>query len=571
MIARLRDEPFGRLTSHFFHALFDFGVLSQAGSDGLIRVILGSVSTMLALGLVLVRVYAGKYQALGGAPDAGLYLQALAADDALAVGLPMWIVAFVAALVSPSLFPDETDFRVLTPLPIRRSSIFGAKLVALGLFAGVFTVTTHAAMTPLVLLISAGRWASDPMPLRVGVYWVSGVCSSLFALLAVASATGVLTVCMPRTQRHRGAAALRSGLLGALMLSVPLVLKLPAASGLFASRSSLLYLAPPAWFVGVERLMLGHRDPFFVHLAQLAAMALAAVSLVSAISYIVLYRRFDRVMLRSFAVSRDKRSWRMSWPAWNDSSPARAAVRDFAVATLRRSALHQGVVIGLSACGVAIALNTLLGAGVVPWLQDLAPASRRIQVAALWAPFALILVMTVAARAALALPVEPRANWVFRMTEDSATRRDQLQGAARVMTEIGVVVPVVLMLPLQWALFGPIAVMAFAVTLGGGLLVVELSLQGWRRIPFTCSYLPGKRAVAHTAVTGVAGFTLFATFGGILAQTSMRNPRGGIVIVGVLSVVLFVLRRTRIARWTEEPLMFDDQLPDEIQVLRLHQ
>ena len=41
MIAELRDRPFGRLTSHFFRALFDFGVLSEAGTKGLTRVILG--------------------------------------------------------------------------------------------------------------------------------------------------------------------------------------------------------------------------------------------------------------------------------------------------------------------------------------------------------------------------------------------------------------------------------------------------------------------------------------------------------------------------------------------------
>ena len=197
-----------------------------------------------------------------------------------------------------------------------------------------------------------------------------------------------------------------------------------------------------------------------------------------------------------------------------------------------------------------------------------APAWR-IADAVTWTPFSLILVMTIAARAALALPVEPQANWVFRMAEHSATRRDQLQGAARVMIEVGVLAPATMMFPLQWAVFGPRAIMALAVTLVCGLLVVELFLRGWRRIPFTCSYLPGKRAVAHTALTTVAGFALFATIGGGLAQASMLAPRSGAVIVGVLSAVVIVLRRFRLARWSREPLMFDDQSPSDVESLRL--
>ena len=101
-----------------------------------------------------------------------------------------------------------------------------------------------------------------------------------------------------------------------------------------------------------ERALLGHRDPFFIHLAQLAAIAPTTVGVLSVGSYIVLYRRFDRVMLRSLAVSRERRrSWRPALTAWIPGeitvSPARAAVRDFTVATLRRSALHHGVILQL--------------------------------------------------------------------------------------------------------------------------------------------------------------------------------------------------------------------------------
>ena len=70
------------------------------------------------------------------------------AGEALVIGLPMLVVAFATVLVSHSLFPDETDFRVLLALPISRRVVFLSKLGALALFAGLFIVATHLAADP---------------------------------------------------------------------------------------------------------------------------------------------------------------------------------------------------------------------------------------------------------------------------------------------------------------------------------------------------------------------------------------------------------------------------------------
>ena len=72
----------------------------------------------------------------------------------------------VTVLVGHALFPDETDFRVLMALPLTERLIFGTKLLALALFAGLFIVAAHVALTPLFLLISMGRWAEHALPLQ---------------------------------------------------------------------------------------------------------------------------------------------------------------------------------------------------------------------------------------------------------------------------------------------------------------------------------------------------------------------------------------------------------------------
>src|SRR5262249_33748275 len=138
-----------------------------------------------------------------------------------------------------------------------------------------------------------------------------------------------------------------------------------------AQRSPLMLLMPPAWFMGLERVLLGHRDPYFVQLTQIAVVAFVLVTIVAGASYFVLYRRFDRVMLHALSVRRrdsphrsmsraphrgsvsvpgGRRRWAALFGVGRTAvwgSPARDAVRDFAAATLRRSTLHQGVLIGL--------------------------------------------------------------------------------------------------------------------------------------------------------------------------------------------------------------------------------
>jgi hypothetical protein len=572
MTLRFRERPEGLLTRHFFQALFDFGIFSQEGADSFVRFLFGLFSLLLAVGFFMTRMYAGKYGGLSAAPTAEPYARALLADTTLAIALPMWIVAFVTVLVSHSLFPDETDFRVLMPLPIGRSVVFGAKLLALSLFAGLFIATCHIAITPLVGLISAGRWRLDTPPLALLAFWLSSVAASTFAVLGVAAVNGLLTICVPRAYVHGATAYTRSALIGALVLALPLVFAMPVNAERLGTRDAIMFVAPPAWFLGIDRVLLGHRDVYFIRLAQVASIAFAIAGAIAFGSYIALYHRFDRVMMRGFRVSRQRR-----WIRWLRrpvaGSPAREAVRDFTSATLRRSALHQGVLIGLTACAAAVALNTLFRSDVLPWLQGIHVArSREVFETVGGMPFVLIFILGIAARATLVLPVEPKANWLFRMTEADAIRCDELRAAERVVTQFSALIPVVLTFPLQWLVAGPRALITATMTAGLGLLWAEVLLHDWRRIPFACSYLPGKHTVAQAVIVGLGIFLIFGTIIGAMEFGTLRSPRptAGVVVAVILLAATALLRRRRRRLWSDTPLMFTDELPSDVQVLALH-
>jgi hypothetical protein len=157
------------------------------------------------------------------------------------------------------------------------------------------------------------------------------------------------------------------------------------------------------------------------------------------------------------------------------------------------------------------------------------------------------------------------------MTERDASRVDQLRAAERVIVIFAALIPIALTLPLQWMFAGPRAIVASAMTGVFAFLWVEALLRGWRAIPFTCSYTPGKRSVAHSTLIGFSGFVIVSTIGSFLEAASLRKPSSlpGLVIVTVLSVLILALRRRRLRKWRRTPLTFDDELPSDVQPLRL--
>jgi hypothetical protein len=98
---------------------------------------------------------------------------------------------------------------------------------------------------------------------------------------------------------------------------------------------------------------------------------------------------------------------------------------------------------------------------------------------------------------------------------------------------------------------------------------VHAVLHQWRRIPFTCSYLPGKRFIGHSVIFGFFLGLLFTVFGGVLAGGAASGTGPAIIIMVILSTLAFALRRQRLALWRDSPLMFEDEFPDQPQLLEL--
>jgi hypothetical protein len=560
----VRDRPEVVLTRHFFTSLFDFGVLSEDGAESLKRALLGSLAVALAIGLLITRVFMAKYGMLSaGPPDA--YERAVVADHAFLMAVPMWFVAGALGLVGHSLFPDQTDFRVLMAEPLSRSMIFGAKLASLLLFGGLFVFGTHGALLPLAALTMIGAAKTGSLLASALAFAVSSILASLFAALAIVAVHGLLVLLAPRARLVAFSGAVRSLLIGALVLSLPLTARLPAAADAFASNAWWLAWAPPAWFVGLERWLIG--DASRATLAVQAAIGTVLVLIVAVASYIALYQRFDQVTVQS-APPGNAGGGNSSLTRWDGRPPVRHAIRRFVAITLRRSVLHQGLVVGLLAATGGFVLNSLLSAQV--WRE---PLDRRAAAAVtwtlFWAPMTMVFLAVPAIRLALSVPLDLRSNWIFRMTEDVPGRAEVVGANVQVVAALGVGLPIVFIAPLQWSVLGPPALRVVLVEAFVGWLVVEWAMADWHRIPFTCSYIPGKGFVPHMFVKAFAGYVVFTVVTGLVLRLSLARPRAAFICAAIFGAAAAALsvRRTRRARLTA--LIFEDELPIDVTTLRL--
>jgi hypothetical protein len=104
-----------------------------------------------------------------------------------------------------------------------------------------------------------------------------------------------------------------------------------------------------------------------------------------------------------------------------------------------------------------------------------------------------------------------------------------------------------------------------------GILTVELALHGFRKIPFACSYLPGKAKI-HTRLgtVGIA-FLLIANLGVQIEFWAMhKSVRFAVLFTILLAATVAAWRRTaEFSRSPANQLQFEDLPPAEVTALDL--
>jgi hypothetical protein len=468
------------------------------------------------------------------------------------------VVGFATVFEWEMLFPDRRDFLVLGPFPVRVRTLFAAKFSALGLFlllliTAVNGITT--VMTPLFsLLIPELRNAGFLRLFAAQIAAAGG--ASAFAFFAVAGFQGLLiNLTTPRTFARISPWIQVCG----MSLMILSLLLFPVYSQMLPlaahTNAAWLWFFPPVWFTGMYDLFLPHSDPIFASLGRFALQSLAAVMALFCLTWALGFRRHYRRTLESEGT--EPRPPRASLIARLPAAPEERAIIRFTGAILIRSTPHRLFLATWWSVGISIGLLTTIM--VRNGQVGASPGGLRA------VPFLIVFFVVSGFRSSFQFPAELASNWLFRITESGWTETARRAARKRVVAS-GLVPALLLFLPFEtihWGLAPGVfhTVFQFA----SGALLIELFFWSFRKVPFTCSYFPGKINLVVLIGLMVYGFTLYSFQMADLEATLDSHPlRAALAIATIAGALAWLWRRN--PRATE--VTFEAWEP-EIQTLNL--
>ena len=556
------------LTRHFSRRFLDNDLISPNG-DGHV-----GVSQILALliapGLLFASILVFKYSSWHMSWD--ILVERSQTDCLLMASTAMIVAGVAATLTWDAFFLDARDALVLGVLPVSRRLVAAAKLAALLLFTAIFVAALGFVPTTIVpfLMLQRLDWntsLSHIIPLTVAQALSVGL-SGAWIILCVAVVRGATATLLPsRVFRVVGPALQGLLILGFLAWFMLLPEQLDRLRPLLRDSGPWCEWSPPMWFLGVHQRTIGHRTALFDVLA--ARGWLAVLLTLVAVGILI---PFAPVVAEGAPLGRRGLRQSSAW-ATIRRQVARGLVRPlagravfgFSLWILRRSASHRLYL--AAALGAGIAWSASIG--VYAYANGgssafAAPATPLLEV-----QFVLVLATAIALRFGVMIPVNLRANWIFRVTEQW-TPASYLRGA-RAAALLLAAWPVVLLAPAHFRLWG-VQVAAWHLSFGVAytLLVVTALWNGLDRVPGTAAYISGQaRFKTRGALYMLA--VVFATWGPArLEELALPYPQAMETLIGLalLSVAVMGWRRAvEVRNWPG--LVFDEAPGDAVQTLGL--
>jgi hypothetical protein len=322
-----------------------------------------------------------------------------------------------------------------------------------------------------------------------------------------------------------------------------------------ASNQRLLAWLPSYWFLGLFEQLKGTMLPEFVPLVRRAWMALAVTCAGVVVTVLLSYRRAMRKTLEPDILPG---GYRLPLPML--MKPVEAAVMQFSVRTMLRSRQHR------------LILSLYLGVGFGIVLTLLRPAlghADRMPRAILCASVLMLCATAAAMRAVFSMPMTLKANWLLRVAAlDPVARYAKAVRQAFLLLAVAPVwacAAAVMLRLWPWRVAGAHLVLLAML----GSMLCDVCMRGFHKIPFTCSYQPGKTKMQF-AFWGIVLLLPLLYVGAGYEWRYLQGLQGQIMIAGLLVLPAMALRwwAARGARGAEA-MQFEETEESEIVSLAL--
>jgi hypothetical protein len=412
------------------------------------------------------------------------------------------VIGFAAFFQWDMLFPNRRDFLILATFPIRLRDLFFAQLTALSRFLAllIFGVNIFPTLFAALMATSATHVQSGFRMVLAQIAATVGV--SAFAFFGVAALQGLLiNVTSPRLFRRISPYVQMCG----MSLMILSILTFPIYAQLLRhavqARQLWLWLFPPVWFTGLYDLFIPDAHGLFADLGVYALQMLAAAIALVAVTWTAGFRRHYRRTLESEEARPHMHSARAS--STITASPEERAIFRFSGKTLARSRKHQLFLVTYLSVGISLAVNSAVNVHFGEIVLD-KPGARAV-------PFLIAFFVISSFRAVFQFPAELAANWLFRITESRWAEISRDVTRKRVLVS-GLAPALLLLLPMEIAVWGGWRVPLHTIfQFAAGSLLIELMFWTFDKVPFTCSYFPGRTNLSVLFVLYLYGFTNYAS------------------------------------------------------------
>jgi len=528
--------PLFELHRHYARQLFVSDLVSSP--DDLRRVVITALAAVASLGFLVPKMYYKKYEYLALGPYPDLYRRAIYADQAFFIAITMLGIAALVTFRWDSLFPNREDYLILRPLPLKLSHIYFAKLSTLS--ALVLLVIALLTIPCAISFASVISGAHDLAPSwqEAGAQTIAAFFAGVFVLFALALLQTILMNLLPLRWFARASASLQSLLIGAVLCFVPWAVQLPNAVQMIDLRPQWSAAVPPVWYLCLYERLLGRANSYDRALAERAMLASLLVFAGTLLVSGIFHRRYaKRVFESDVPLSRSRLRFIERLAEKLAGSPREAGILVFALRSLERMKQHRMVRLMYAGVGCALVLESGIGL-VLSGAFNHGHIQRGGALDAAFAlPILLFFFLFTGLRYCFRLPVDVRANWIFRLTApDAILERERalrlLYVGLALIPALACTTPFLFVVVVRWkAAYG----LAFAGLLA--MLLVEHELQNSDNIPLTCSYLPGKRNILHTGIIYWTTVFLLTTLLTVFEGIGAANPIRALLVLLLLACV----------------------------------
>lgn len=535
-------RPFQVLARHFFLRLFqnDFVAFEDQMKEKTISVlaIVAVLSAHIANAVLMKYIFVA---------DEGVSW----VEKCYFTSFLMLLLGFITVVEWEVIFPDSRDFANLMTLPVRLRTIFLTKFTSLCLFVGLFALGANAIST-FAFWFHLIRWQPEKGFLFtlyfILVHLVCMLAASFFVFFFTVFVIGILMVIFSERLFGTLSLAIRTVLMiGFVFLMIYIMSDSLTASQPFlflhslkTNHSLLFYLFPPMWFTGLYESLLGRGDPQFGLHSLIALASLVFVTLGFFLTTVLVYRKHCRTSetkkKENLQFLKLTHRFQLVFDAVFLRNPLQRGIFYFFGKTLRHSMVHKMRLATFAAVGIGLEL--ILIASSTRNLDALSELNKTL----LTIPMILILFLLVGMRSVVNIPSFLEANWVFQLTGEK--RLDHYAAGFRKGIVFYVLFPLFVLVFFFFSLLWGWKIGALHCLYGFILaaLIMEALFLKFHKIPFTCSYFPGKAKVHLFWFFYLAAFALYVSLVSTLELALLKKTSLFILFVGVSAVVFLVLK-----------------------------